>query len=109
MVIAAQQGQSAAFGFLNPAIYKLAGTNAFFPTLPLTSSSPALYRGLVCDLAEYAHICGKPTMTLTTFDDQDPHMRGYTGQVTLPGYDNMTGLGTPDGPNFTAELRKVER
>jgi subtilase family serine protease len=109
MVIAAQQGQSAAFGFLNPAIYKLAGTNAFFPTLPLTSSSPALYRGLVCDLAEYAHICGKPTMTLTTFDDQDPHMRGYTGQVTLPGYDNMTGLGTPDGPNFTADLRKVER
>jgi subtilase family serine protease len=109
MVIAAQQGQSAAFGFLNPAIYTLAGTNAFFSTLPLTSSSPALYRGLVCDVAEFAHICGRPTsMTLATFDDQNPQMRGYSGQVTLPGYDNMTGLGTPDGPNFIADLRKVE-
>lgn len=109
MVIAAQQGQSAPFGFINPAIYKLAGTNAFFPTSPLTSSSPALYRGLVCNVAEFAHICGKPTtLTLTTFDDQNPHMRGYTGQVTLPGYDNMTGLGTPDGPNFIADLRKLE-
>ena len=99
MVTAAQQGQSATFGFINPAIYALAGTNAFFPTLPLTSSSPALDRGLVCDVAEFAHICGRPTsMTLATFDDQDPQMRGYTGQVTLPGYDNMTGLGTPDGP-----------
>jgi subtilase family serine protease len=109
MVIAAQQGQSSAFGFINPAIYKLADSNAFFPTLPITSSSPALDRGLVCNLAEFAHICGKPTtMTLATFDDQDPQMRGYTGQVTLPGYDNMTGLGTPDGPNFIADLRKLE-
>ena len=27
-------------------------------------------------------------------------MFGYTGQVTLKGYDNMSGIGTPDGPNF---------
>jgi subtilase family serine protease len=110
MVTAAQQGQPAAFGFINPAIYRLSGTSAFFATLPLTSKSPAEYRGLVCDLAEFASICGKPpTMTLTTFDDQSPAMRGYTGQVTLPGYDNMTGLGTPDGPHFIADLRRVER
>ena len=42
-----------------------------------------------------------------TFDDQNPKMKGYTGQVTLKGYDNMTGLGAPDGPNFIAALRKL--
>ena len=34
-------------------------------------------------------------------------MKGYTGQVTLPGYDNMTGLGTPDLPNFIKALRRL--
>jgi hypothetical protein len=42
MVIAAQQGQAAPSGFTDPACYKLAGTAAFFPTLPLTNRSPAL-------------------------------------------------------------------
>ena len=45
---------------------------------------------------------------LTTFDDQNPNMPGYTGQVTLPGYDNMTGVGSPDGPKFIAGLRRLE-
>ncbi len=35
-------------------------------------------------------------------------MFGYTGQVTLKGYDNMTGLGTPNGQSFIAALRKIE-
>jgi hypothetical protein len=30
-----------------------------------------------------------------------------TSQVTLPGYDNMTGLGTPNGPAFI--LRASEK
>jgi hypothetical protein len=34
-------------------------------------------------------------------------MPGYKGQVTLKGYDNMTGLGTPNGPNFIKALRAV--
>jgi subtilase family serine protease len=111
IVIAAQQGQKIPFGFINPAIYQLAGTSAFFDSLPLTNLSPALYRGVECDVAEFADICGQPSpvQTLTTFDDQNPKMRGYTGQVTLPGYDNMTGLGTPDGPDFIAALRKIDR
>ncbi|HEY2442451.1 MAG TPA: protease pro-enzyme activation domain-containing protein [Streptosporangiaceae bacterium] len=109
IVIAAQQGQSEPFGFINPAIYRLAGTSAFFDTLPLTDSSPALYRGVECDVLLFANICGNPPVqNLTTFDDQSPQMRGYTGQVTLPGYDNMTGLGAPDGPKFIAALRKVD-
>jgi subtilase family serine protease len=109
MVTAAQQGQRMSFGFINPVIYKLNGTSAFYDTLPLTSHSPALYRGVECDLLEFVNICLGPKTnripSLTTFDDQKPQMRGYTGQVTARGYDNMTGLGTPDEPNFIRDLR----
>jgi subtilase family serine protease len=111
MVTAAQQGQAVPFGFLNPALYKLSGTDAFFDTLPLTSKSPALYRGEECDIETFVNICLGPVKnripSLTTFDDQSPSMLGYTGQVTLPGYDTMTGLGTPDMPNFTRVLRDL--
>ena len=111
MVTAAQQGQPAALGFINPAIYRLNRTGAFFDTLPLTSHSPALYRGVECDLLEFDNICLGPKTnripSLTTNDDQSPAMKGYTGQITLPGYDNMTGLGTPDGPNFITDLRRL--
>jgi hypothetical protein len=34
-------------------------------------------------------------------------MNGYTGQVTLKGYDNMTGIGTPNGQQFINTLRKM--
>ena len=100
-VAAAQQGQAKQFGFINPALYRLAGTSAVFDTLPLTSKSPALWRGTACP----AYVCGLPA--LTTFDDQSRNMFGYTGQVTLQGYDNMSGIGTPDGPNFIKALRAL--
>jgi subtilase family serine protease len=112
MVTAAQQGQKVPFGFINPLLYRLNGTSAFFHPLPLTAKSPALYRGLECDLWVFVNICLGPERqpripSLTTFDDQSPSMKGYTGQVTLPGYNNMTGLGTPDMPNFARDLREL--
>jgi subtilase family serine protease len=103
IVTAAQAGQPSAFGFLDPALYKLAGTNAYFDPLPLTRNSPALYRGMACVAA---NPCGGKL--LGTFDDQHPSNSLYTGQVTLPGYDNMTGVGTPNGPKFIAALRRLE-
>ena len=102
MVAAAQQGQPASFGLVNPALYQLAGTSALYDALPLTSSSPAAYRGVACP----PHDCG--LWALTTFDDQSTGMFGYTGQVTLPGYDNMTGVGTPAGAAFISGLRSIE-
>ena len=53
-----------------------------------------------------AQFCGAPS--LITFDDQDPTMGGYTGQVTVKGYDNMTGIGTPRGQSFITALRRLE-
>jgi subtilase family serine protease len=100
MVAAAQQGQSHAFGFLNPVLYRLPRT-AFSDPLPVTSHSPVAWRGLLCSES----FCGIDS--LSTTDDQSYSMYGYTGQVTLKGYDNMTGLGTPNGQSFITALRKL--
>jgi subtilase family serine protease len=111
MVTAAQQGQRVPFGFINPAIYKLNRTSAFYDTKPLSARTPARYRGVECDLSVFADICLVPNKlrapSLTTFDDQSRSMLGYTGQVTLPGYDDMTGLGVPNGQVFVTDLRKL--
>jgi len=82
----------------DPVLYKLYRTNAYHRTLPLTSHSPALQRATFCSAA----ICKRNV--LVTFDDQSP---AITSQVTLPGYDNMTGLGTPNGPAFIHHRRQL--
>jgi subtilase family serine protease len=104
MIADAQQGQPEPFGFTNPVFYRLAGTSAFHDTLPLTSSSPQLYRAMVCPAGP---LCFNTT-ALAIFDDQSPSMSGYTGQVTLKGYDDMTGIGTPNGQTFINALRLAE-
>jgi subtilase family serine protease len=101
IVAAAQQGQGKPFGLINPALYKLAGTSAVTDTRPLSGSSPVLWRGVVCPGLP---VCGQPT--LITFDDQ---VQKLERQVTLKGYDNMTGIGTPNGQKFITALRKLAR
>jgi subtilase family serine protease len=103
IVTAAEQGQPAPFGFVNPALYKLAGTSAIHDVRPITSTTPTAYRGVWCG----ADACG--IEALTTFDDQSTSMAGYTGQVTLPGYDNMSGIGSPSGQAFISALRAQEK
>lgn len=98
-----QQGQHRAFGFTDPVLYRLSGTPAFHDVLPMTSRTPGCYRGDVCNID---FLCSHPL--LQTFDDQNPSMLGYTGQVTRKGYDNMTGIGTPRGQRFITALRKLE-
>jgi subtilase family serine protease len=89
------------FGFLNPALYRLAGTSAIHDTLPITSKTPSRYHGVVCDVAD----CG--LLSYFPFDDQSWSMAGYTGQVTRKGYDTMSGVGTPNGQNFVYSLRRI--
>jgi subtilase family serine protease len=102
IVADAQQGQQTTFGFTNPVLYRLTGTPALGDVLPPTSGTPGLFRGEVCTV----RFCG--AAALITFDDQNPNMNGYTGQVTLQGYDNMTGIGTPRGQEFIKALRRLE-
>jgi subtilase family serine protease len=101
IVAAAQQGQHP-FGFINPVLYKLYRTFALRDPLPITNRTPAEFRGVACN----PFACG--AQILTQFDDQSPKMGGYLGQVTLPGYDNMTGIGTPRGQAFIRHLRALE-
>ena len=99
LVADAQQGQDRPFGFLDPTLYRLAGSSAFHDALPLTGASPASWRAVVCATTQ---TCGFPYMG--QFDDQSPGLPGYTGQVTDRGYDNMTGVGTPNGQAFIAAV-----
>ncbi|HEY2641597.1 MAG TPA: protease pro-enzyme activation domain-containing protein [Streptosporangiaceae bacterium] len=101
IVAAAQQGQRP-FGLIDPALYRLAGTSALHDALPVTSHTPVAFRGVACN----PFICG--FQVLTQFDDQSNKMFGYFGQVTAPGYDNMTGVGTPRGQAFIRALRALE-
>jgi subtilase family serine protease len=89
------------FGFLNPALYQLAGTSALHDVTPITSKTPTRYHGVACDAA----MCG--SLWLTTFDDENWSMAGYTGQVTRKGYDTMSGVGSPNGQSFVYGLRDI--
>jgi subtilase family serine protease len=99
MVIAAQQGQAESFGFIDPAVYKMVHTSALYDAPPIGAYHNASYKGVFCP----TEACGLPI--LSTFDDQSTSMFGYTGQVTLHGYDNMTGVGAPNEPAFIRALR----
>jgi subtilase family serine protease len=103
LVADAQQGMRRSFGFINPVLYKLEGTNALHYPQPLTKHSPVLWRAVACD----PNICG--IQSLLIFDDQNPRMYGYYGQVDLSRYNNMTGVGTPNGYHFIHDLRVLER
>jgi subtilase family serine protease len=100
MVTAAEQGVKHSFGFINPAIYKLGKTAAITDSLP-ASTTPVNDRQAACD----PYYCG--ALAVLAFDDQSYDMYGYAGQVTLKGYDNMTGLGMPGGQAFVSALRKL--
>jgi subtilase family serine protease len=101
MVADAEQYQRP-FGFLNPALYRLAGTNAINDSLRVTSKTPPRYRAVACD----AVMCGQ--LTLANFDDESFRMTFYDGQVTRTGYDTMTGIGSPHGQNFIYALRRLK-
>jgi subtilase family serine protease len=98
IVADAEQGQPTSFGFINPLLYSLAATPAFHDALPVTAATPAIDRAGFApkDISIY----GAPSLSI--FDSQLPQ---YTSQVTAPGYDTMTGLGTPNGTFFINALR----
>jgi len=100
---AAQQGQRTPFGFLNPVLYRMPGTGALRDVLPVTGRTPSLFRGLLCD----ARTCFQKSLNVA--DDENPRMLNYFGQATRPGYDTMTGLGTPAGQRFVTVLRQLEK
>jgi len=89
----ANQAAGAAHGFVNPLLYSLAGSNAFHDivpaTAPIASVRVAYNNGLNPN--------GGLDFALRTYD-QDESL------ATAPGYDDVTGLGTPNGAAFLQAL-----
>lgn len=96
LIADAQQGQKSSFGFINPLIYRLAGTSAFYDVLPSTASTPQQDRDAYFPSSR----------SVDAFDSQE---RAYTSQVTARGYDTMTGLGVPNGQAFISGLRRLAK
>ncbi|HZX03707.1 S53 family peptidase [Kribbella sp.] len=95
LVANAQQGRPA-FGFINPLIYRLHGTPALRDVLSLPATTPQQNR------AAFTPADGTDSASLDVFDSHD---RAETDQVTVKGYDTLTGVGTPNGLPFILGLR----
>jgi len=103
------QVRGSAVGFVNPALYDLATTpNAFFDVVP-ASSPQALSR---VDFANTLNKSNGLLVSVRTLTYEGPETycdatnNCSTQNVALstaPGYDSMTGLGTP-GPDFVTDL-----
>ena len=90
----ADQAAGFAHGFASPALYARAGTGAFRDVVPSPTRLAAARRDFVngVNRRKGSHI------SLRTFG-MDASLR------TAPGYDDVTGLGSPNGPSFIAALR----
>ena len=102
MVADAEQGQPRNFGFLNRLLYSLAGSRAFHDILPVSSSDPQVDRAFYTQGETDINNKFTPGFLVGVLDAQDT---SGTDQVTAPGYDTMTGLGTPNGSAFIKGLR----
>jgi subtilase family serine protease len=102
IVADAEQGQPGNLGFLNPLLYALAGSRAFHDILPVSPSDPEVDRGFYTPGETDIGNKFAPGFLVGINDVQD---ESGTRQVTAPGYDTMTGLGTPNGPAFIRALR----
>lgn len=86
----ADQWHGGSLGFLNPKLYKLAGTSAFREIKHDRSITDAVIR---VDFVNQFDASGGTTTSIRTINQ--------TGTIyTRPGYDDVTGVGSPRGLNF---------
>jgi subtilase family serine protease len=100
LVADAQQGRTTPFGFINPLLYRLAGTDALHDILPPSATAPVRNR------VGYQPAADGSAPAVDVFASQDPK---WTQQVVVKGYDTMTGVGTPNGAAFLTGLREASR
>jgi subtilase family serine protease len=97
LVADAQQGQKTSFGFINPVLYRLAGTAALHDILSISATLPQP------DRAAWEAGGDGFSSGVDVFDAQH---RADSSLITAKGYDTMTGIGTPNGAAFIAGLRR---
>jgi subtilase family serine protease len=91
----AEQANGARVGFANPKIYKAAGTNAFLDVLP-----PATNTHMVrVDYTNSVDASGGLTTRARTVGVQLQTL------AVTPGYDDVTGVGVPNGEAYFSALR----
>jgi subtilase family serine protease len=88
----ADQAAGHPHGFANPAIYALNGRPVLHDVAP-PNTHPAVVR------LDYANgIDGATTVKLRSLDDEAQSLH------LAPGWDNLTGVGTPNGPDYVGSL-----
>jgi subtilase family serine protease len=94
VVAVSDQVKGRSLGFLNPKIYSLSGTSAFRDV----NHGRAVTDGVVrVDFANGYSAAGGLVTSLRTFNQ--------TGSIfTRPGYDDVTGVGSPNGLSFLASM-----
>jgi subtilase family serine protease len=86
----AKQASGHALGFVNPALYRLAGTRALHDIRPVNPADPPITAG--------NRYCQGEA-------DREPCLTSYgldLGLTVTPGFDDVTGLGTPTNSFVTA-------
>jgi subtilase family serine protease len=88
------QETGSAVGFVNPLLYELSGTSAITDVVNTPTPEATVRTNYANDLNK----SGGYTTELQTVGVQ-------TQIYTLPGYDDMTGVGTPNGVDFLKALK----
>jgi subtilase family serine protease len=97
MIALAQQAAGHTFGFADPLLYRNAGSAAFHDIVP-PAAPTAVARN---DYANTVDASGGYVLSLRTLDYDAPltiHVR--------PGYDDVTGIGSPNGAAFLTALSR---
>jgi subtilase family serine protease len=89
----ANQAAGSPHGLVNPLLYSLAGSGAFHDVVPMTASIASVKVAYINGLNARAGL----DVSLRTYD-QDQTL------ATAPGFDDVTGLGTPNGAAFLQAL-----
>lgn len=92
----ADQRAGHAHGFANPALYAAAGKGAYRDIV----DPPSTMAAVRSDFANGENAAGGLTFSLRTFNQ--------TGTLhTIPGYDDVTGVGSPNGETFLNALSQA--
>jgi len=90
----ADQAAGRPHGFANPAIYRLDGSSVVHD-IKGRSPVPAIVR---VDYVNGVDAADGTSVLLRSFDDEAESLH------LAPGWDNLTGVGTPDGPGYVKAL-----
>ena len=93
----ADQAAGHAHGFANPALYRLYRSDALYDSKPKPGTAVVRVNN-----SNGIDPSGGTVTILRTIDDEDP---AATILRVTPGYDDMTGIGSPNGLAFLAALR----